>query len=237
MKLSRGVASVWVIISMGVAILIGVIGYSLVLNGIVPAYENASAAETIIVDVARVLSEYGYVPAFIAGIILAGILASTKYTAHSQLLTASSSVSKNFVQETLGVKLSPEASVWLARISVVVISIIAIFLARDSNSSVFKLVSFAWAGFGAAFGPVMLFALFWRRTNKWGAFSEMISGSVMVFVWKFLVRTHFAGTWLDIYELLPAFIVACIVIVVVSLLTGKPEKEVTDVFDELKQRK
>lgn len=237
LKLSRRVASVWVVISMGVAILIGVIGYSLMTNGIVPAYENASVAETIIVDVARVLSDYGYVPAFIAGIILAGILASTMSTADSQLLAAASSISQNLVQETFGVKLSQKVSVWLARISVVVISIIAIFLARDPNSSVFKIVSFAWAGFGAAFGPVMLFALFWRRTNKWGALSGMISGGVMVFVWKFLVRTHFAGTWLDIYELLPAFIVACIVIVVVSLLTGKPEKEVTDVFDELKQRK
>ena len=234
LKLSRRVASVWVVISMGVAILIGIIGYSLMKNGIVPTYTDASAAETIIVDVARVLSDMGYFPAFVAGIILAGILASTMSTADSQLLAAASSISQNLVQETFRVKLSEKASVWLARISVVAISIVAIFLASDPNSSVFRIVSFAWAGFGAAFGPVVLFALFWRRTNKWGALCGMISGGAMVFIWKFLIRTSFAGTWLDIYELLPAFIVACVVIVVVSLLTEKPSKEVTDVYDELK---
>ena len=234
LKLSRRVASVWVMISMGVAILIGIIGYSLMKNGIVPTYADASAAETIIVDVARVLSKLGYFPAFVAGIILAGILASTMSTADSQLLAAASSISQNLVQETFRVKLSEKASVWLARISVVAISIVAIFLASDPNSSVFRIVSFAWAGFGAAFGPVVLFALFWRRTNKWGALCGMISGGAMVFIWKFLIRTTFAGTWLDIYELLPAFIVACVVIVVVSLLTEKPSKEVTDVYDELK---
>ncbi len=234
LSLSRRVASVWVVISMGVAILIGVIGYNLMKNGIVAAYADASAAETIIVDIARVLSELGFFPAFVAGVILAGILASTMSTADSQLLAAASSISQNLVQETFHVKLSEKASVWLARISVVAISIVAIFLASDPNSSVFKIVSFAWAGFGAAFGPVVLFALFWRRTNKWGALCGMISGGAMVFIWKFLIRTTFAGTWLDIYELLPAFIVACIVIVVVSLLTGEPSKEITDVYDELK---
>lgn len=234
LKLSRRVASVWVVISMGVAILIGVIGYSLMKNGIVPAYADASAAETIIVDIARVLSETGFFPAFVAGIILAGILASTMSTADSQLLAAASSISQNLVQETFRVKLSEKVSVWLARISVIAISVIAVFLASDPNSSVFKIVSFAWAGFGAAFGPVVLFALFWKRTNKWGALCGMLSGGAMVFIWKFVIRTAFAGTWLDIYELLPAFIVASVVIVVVSLLTKKPEKEVMDVFDAVK---
>lgn len=234
LKISRRVATVWVVISMGVAILIGVIGYSLMVGGVVPAYESASAAETIIVDVAGILCQYGYVPAFVAGIILAGILASTMSTADSQLLAAASSISQNLVQETFGVKLTARGSVFLARLSVVIISIIAIFLARDPGSSVFRIVSFAWAGFGAAFGPVVLFGLFWRRTNKYGALAGMVAGGVMVFIWKFLIRTTFAGTWLDIYELLPAFIVGCVVIVVVSLLTKEPEKEITDIFDELK---
>lgn len=234
LKLSRRVASVWVVISMAVAVLIGIVGYGLMMKGIVPTYESASAAETIIVDISKFLSKYGYIPAFVAGIILAGILASTMSTADSQLLAAASSVSQNLVQETFGIKLSEKKSVWLARISVVVISIIAIFLALDPDSSVFDIVSFAWAGFGAAFGPVVLFGLFWRRTTKWGAFAGMLSGGAMVFIWKFVIRTTFAGTWLDIYELLPAFILACIVIVVVSLLTKAPEKDITDVYDELK---
>ena len=234
LKLSRRVASVWVIISMAIAVVIGVVGYGLMMKGIVPTYESASAAETIIVDISKFLSKYGYIPAFVAGIILAGILASTMSTADSQLLAAASSISQNLVQETFGIKFSEKKSVWLARISVIVISIIAIFLALDPKSSVFQIVSFAWAGFGAAFGPVVLFGLFWRRTTKWGAFAGMLSGGAMVFIWKFVIRTSFAGTWLDIYELLPAFILACIVIVAVSLLTKAPEKEITDVYDELK---
>ena len=94
---------------------------------------------------------------------------------------------------------------------------------------VMALVSFAWAGFGAAFGPVVLAALFWRRSNKWGALAGIVSGGVMVFVWKFLVRP-LGGAW-DIYELLPAFVVASIAIVVVSLLTSKPDSEIVDEFD------
>ncbi len=236
LKTSRRVASVWVVISMAVAVVIGVVGYSLMKEGIVPTYESASAAETIIVDISKFLSKFGVIPAFTAGIILAGILASTMSTADSQLLAAASSISQNLVQETFGVKLSEKKSVWLARISVIVISIIAIFLALDPKSSVFQIVSFAWAGFGAAFGPVVLFALFWKRTTKWGAFAGMLSGGAMVFFWKFVIRANFKGTVLDFYELLPAFIVACIAIVVVSLLTKAPEKEITDIYDEVKAK-
>lgn len=233
LKLSRRVASVWVVISMGVAVLIGVIGYSLMKNGIVPAYADASAAETIIVDVAKVLSEYGWIAAIAGGMILAGILASTMSTADSQLLAAASAVSQNIVQEKMKIKLSEKASVWLARISVIAISVISVFLASDPNSSVFRIVSFAWAGFGAAFGPVVLFALFWKRTNKWGALAGMVSGGLMVFVWKFVIRTTFAGTVLDIYELLPAFILASIAIVVVSLLTAEPSDDIKATFEEV----
>lgn len=234
LKLSRRVASVWVTISMAVAVLIGVIGYSLMKSGMIPAYESASAAETIIVDIAKVISNYGYVPAFVGGIILAGILASTMSTADSQLLAAASSVSQNIVQESFGVKLSQKKSILLARASVIVISIIAVFLARNPDSSVFRIVSFAWAGFGAAFGPVVLCALFWKRANKWGALAGMISGGATVFFWKFVIRTKFAGTVLDFYELLPAFIVGLVFIIVVSLLTKAPEKEITEKFDEVK---
>lgn len=248
LKLSRRVASVWVIISMAIAVLIGVVGYSLMQKGVVPNYAqiaqellaenpNASAsavAETIIVDISKFMAKYGYIPAFVGGIILAGILASTMSTADSQLLAAASSVSQNLLSETFGIKMSQKASVWMARIAVLVISAIGIFLALDPNSSVFGIVSFAWAGFGAAFGPVVLFALFWKRANKWGALSGMLGGGVTVFVWKFVIRSAFKGTVLDFYELLPAFIVACILIVVVSLLTAKPEQEITDNFDQVK---
>ena len=236
LKISRRVASIWVVISMAVAVLIGVVGYGLMKEGIVPTYESASAAETIIVDISKFLSKFGFIPAFTAGIILAGILASTMSTADSQLLAAASSISQNLVQETFGVKLSEKKSVWLARISVIVISIIAIFLALNPESSVFDIVSFAWAGFGAAFGPVVLSALFWKRTTLCGAFAGMLSGGATVFFWKFVIRANFKGTVLDFYELLPAFIIACIAIIVVSFLTKAPEKEITDVFDEVKSK-
>lgn len=231
LKTSRRVASVWVVISMAVAVLIGVIGYTLMKNGIIGPYDSASAAETVIVDISNVLSKYGYVPAITAGLILAGILASTMSTADSQLLASSSAISQNLLCEVFGIKMSKKALFVVARVSVVVISVVAIFLALDPTSSVFTIVSFAWAGFGATFGPVMLAALFWKRANKWGALAGMLSGGVMVFVWKFLIRTNFAGTVLDIYELLPAFIIAVVAIVVVSLLTPAPTKESTAEFD------
>lgn len=234
LKLSRRVASSWVVISMAVAVVIGVVGYSLMKEGIVPAYSDASAAETIIVDVAKFLGKFGYIPALTGGIILAGILASTMSTADSQLLAAASSISQNLVQETFKVKLSAKKSIILARVSVIVISIVAIFLARDPSSSVFRIVSFAWAGFGAAFGPIIICSLFIKRTNKVGAIAGMISGGAMIFFWKFVIRAVFAGTALDIYELLPAFIIGFIVTVVVSLLTKEPEKEIVDTFDAVK---
>lgn len=235
LKTSRRIATTWVVISMGVAVLIGVVGYSLLQNGIIGPYKDASAGETIIVDIAKYMSQFGWVPAFAGGVILAGILASTMSTADSQLLAAASSVSQNIVQETFGIKLSAKKAMLLARISVIAISIVAIFLARDPDSSVFRIVSFAWAGFGAAFGPVMLCALFWKRTNKYGAIAGMLSGGGMVFFWKFVIRKACEGTILDIYELLPAFILGLLVTIVVSLLTKAPEQEIVDQFDEVKR--
>ncbi len=235
LKLSRRVASIWVVISMGIALIIGFVGYSLMQSGIIPTYADASSAETIIVDIAKWIADHGFIPAFVGGVILAGILASTMSTADSQLLAAASSISQNLVQETFGAKLSEKKSLWLARISVIVISVVAVFLALDPSSSVFRIVSFAWAGFGAVFGPLVLFALFWKRTNKWGAIAGMVSGGVTIFVWKFVIRDVFADTILNIYELLPAFIVASIFIVVFSLITKAPDEEVGKTFDQVKK--
>ena len=125
---------------------------------------------------------------------------------------------------------------WLivARGVMLAISAIAAFLARDPDSSVFRVVSFAWAGFGAAFGPVMLMALFWKRSNKWGALAGMVVGGVMVFVWKFLIAP-LGGVW-AIYELLPAFLCSLVAIVVVSLLTPAPEQSVVQIFEEIRKK-
>ena len=200
--------------------------------GAVPALEG-SASETIIVRFADLLSKYGIFAALVAGLVLAGILASTMSTADSQLLAASSSISQNLMQDFFGVKLSQKATMLVARLTVVVIAAIGIFMARDPNSSVFGIVSFAWAGFGAAFGPVVLFSLFWKRTNRAGALAGMISGGAMIFIWKYLVRPQ-GGAW-GIYELLPAFLVACVFIVVVSLATKAPEQAVVDEFEKAKK--
>lgn len=232
LKTSRRIASVWVVFSLGIAVLIGVAGLSLVNAGIVKEYADASAAESIIVDISRFLSTRGYIPAFIAGIFISGILASTMSTADSQLIAASSSVTKDILVNTFKVKLSEKKEMVIARLSVIAISVIAVLLALNPNGSVFRIVSFAWAGFGAAFGPIMLFSLFFKRTTKWGALAGMLSGGAMVFIWKFLISK--LGGIFEIYELLPAFIISCLFILIVSMLTSKPEEEITDIFDEIK---
>ncbi|WP_251448756.1 sodium/proline symporter [Vermiculatibacterium agrestimuris] len=226
---SRRIASVWVAISMFVAIAIGVIGYSVSVAGKIPFLTTSAESETIIVRLSDLMSRHGLLLAVIAGIVLAGILASTMSTADSQLLAAASSVSQDLLQDFFHIKLSQKAAMLAARGTVIIIALIGMALAWDPNSSVFGIVSFAWAGFGAAFGPVMLMALFWRRSNKWGALAGMVSGGAMVFIWKYGVA-KLGGAW-AIYELLPAFIVGCVAIVVVSLLTPAPEKAVTDAFD------
>ena len=226
LSLSRRVATTWVVISMGVAVFIGLVGNAMTANG---TMEQLADSETIIVQISSLLSQYGIPAALLAGVILAGILAATMSTADSQLLAASSSVSQNLFAEFFGVKFTAKQGMLVARGTMVVISLVAMFLARDPNSSVFRVVSFAWAGFGAAFGPVVLFALFWRRSNQWGALAGMLAGGAMVFIWKYLIAPM-GGAW-AIYELLPAFIVASIAIVVVSLLTDPPEQSVTETFD------
>ena len=229
LKISRRVATSWVVISMAVAIFIGVVGNAMTANN---SLEHLEDAETIIVQISNLLSQHGILAALLAGVILAGILAATMSTADSQLLAASSSVSQNLFVEFFGVKFSSRQGMLVARGTMVVISLISMFLARDPDSSVFRVVSFAWAGFGAAFGPAVLFALFWKRSNKWGALAGMVAGGVMVFVWKYLIAPM-GGIW-GIYELLPAFIVSSLVIVLVSLATEKPDRETEEIFEEVK---
>ena len=230
LKLSRRVATGWVVISLAVAVLIGIIGLAMTAAGELIPLEG-SASETIIVKIADLMSQHGVLPALLAGTILAGILASTMSTADSQLLAASSSVSSDLLGDFLKKKTGKKGSMFADRITLLIIALVAVFLARDPNSSVFNIVSFAWAGFGAVFGPVVLFALFWKRSNWQGALAGMISGGAMVFIWKYLVRP-LGGAW-DIYELLPAFLVSCAAIVLVSLLTKAPSKEIVEEFESV----
>lgn len=232
--LSRRIATVWVFIAMSVAIFIGIVGLGMGKVGALE-YLEGTASETVIVKTAGLISQVGPFMAIIAGIILAGILAATMSTADSQMLAAASSASQNILQDFLHIDLTEKQSIGIARLTIAIISAIAIFLARDPNSSVFAIVAFSWAGFGGAFGAVTLCALFWKRSNRWGAFAGMIGGGMTVFIWKYAVRP-LGGAW-NIYELLPAFLVSLLLIVIVSLLTEKPSDEIMKEFDEAKQIK
>ena len=232
LALSRRVASIWVVISMTVAIFIGVIGNAMTKAGSLLELQDA---ETVIITIADLISKHGVLAALVAGVILAGILAATMSTADSQLLAASSSASQNILKEVFVKDMDEKTGILVARITVVVIALVGVFIARDSNSSVFQIVSFAWAGFGASFGPLVLLALLCKRSNMQGALAGMVCGGVMVFVWKFLVRPM--GGILGIYELLPAFLVALLANVVVSLLTAPPAQEVQEEFERVSAMK
>ena len=155
-------------------------------------------------------------------------------TADSQLLAASSAVSSDLLGSILKDKETKKESMVADKVTLLLIAVVAMFIARDPNSSVFTIVSFAWAGFGAVFGPVVLLALFWRRSNWQGALAGMICGGSMVFIWKYGI-SKLGGAW-GIYELLPAFLVAIAANIIVSLLTKAPSKEITDEFDLVNQK-
>ncbi len=227
-KLSRRIASIWVVISMAVAILIGFIGNALSKNGTISTLDK-SGSETVVIKIAMYMGDKGIALALLAGLVFAGILACTMSTSDSQLLAASSSMSENLIKGVFKIKINEKQSMLIARAVLIVIAVLGVIIAWNEDSSVFKVVSFAWAGFGAAFGPVMLTALFWKRSNKYGALAGMIVGGVMVFVWKFLISP--LGGAFAIYELLPAFLAALLTIIVVSLVTKAPEKEVIAEYD------
>ena len=220
---SRRIATVWVVISLAVAVFIGIMGRYLFPT----THLTASGAENIFITLST-----SSLPAIIAGFVMAGILAATISSSDSYLLIASSAVSKNIFQGIIKKNATDKQVMWVSRITLLVIAIIAAIIALDENSVIFTIVSFAWAGFGATFGPIMLFSLFWKRTNRAGAIAGMVGGALMVFFWKLVVRP--LGGVLNIYELLHAFIFSCILIVVVSLLTKVPSKEIQEDFDAVK---
>lgn len=230
LKKSRRIATVWVVISLFAAVCIGVIG-----RAIFPAEENlltSGGAENIFIN----LSQY-LLPALLAGVVMAGILAATISSSDSYLLIASSAFAKNIYEKTIVKKVAKKDAddksvMWISRIALVIISVLGIAIAWDEDSVIFDIVSFAWSGFGATFGPIMLFSLFWKRTTYPGAIAGMVSGAAMVFIWKLALKP--LGGVFAIYELMPAFIISCIFIVAVSLLTKKPSKEIEEEFDKAK---
>ena len=223
LKFSRRIAMIWVVISLGVAVFIGIAGRALFPT----AHLTKAAAESIFITLAT-----SSLPAILAGFVMAGILAATISSSDSYLLIAASAFAKNIYHGVAKKKATDKQVMLVTRITLLAIALIAIVIALDENSVIFNVVSFAWAGFGATFGPLMLFSLFWKRTNRAGAIAGMISGGGMVFLWK-LVISKLGGAF-AIYELLPAFIFSSLCIVVVSLLTAPPSKEIEEDFEAVK---
>jgi len=223
LKISRRIAVIWVAISLTAAVAIGIIGRVLYPEKLL----TKSDSENIFI----LMSTNFFMP-ILAGIVMAGILAATISSSDSYLLIAASAFSKNIYKGIMKKDASDKTVLRISRITLLVIAIIAAIIALDENSVIFTIVSFAWAGFGATFGPLMLFSLFWKRTTRSGAIAGMLTGGISVFVWKLIIRQ--LGGIFDIYELLPAFVLSCIAIVMVSLLSKEPSKEIQDEFEHVK---
>ena len=231
LTISRRVGSIWCVVSLAVAVIIGIVGFSMAKAGALPMPGSEPEAENMIVQTASLLSKEGIFFAIIAGLCLAGILAATMSTADAQLLGAASGVTQNLLRDVIGIRLDEKKNMLIARITVICVAILGVIFASNPSSSIFRVVSFAWAGFGATFGPIVLFSLFWKRCNRYGAIAGMFSGAIMIFVWKFLIAPK--GGIFSIYELFPAFVISIIVIVVVSLLTEAPSAEITAEFESV----
>lgn len=222
---ARRIATVWVLISLFSAVLIGIVGRALF-----PFHETlstAGGAENVFI----VLSQY-LMPPLVAGLVMAGILAATISSSDSYLLIAASAFSLNVYKSILKKDATDKQVMQMSRIVLLIIAVIGMFIALDEHSVIFTIVSFAWAGFGAVFGPIMLFSLFWKRTTRAGAVAGMVTGGVMVFVWKLLLKP--IGGVFGIYELFPAFMLSCLAIVAVSLLTPAPSAEIQREFERAK---
>ncbi len=217
---SRRIATVWCVISLFAAVVIGIIGRSLYPAELL----TKSASESIFI----VLSS-NLLPALMAGIVMAGILAATISSSDSYLLIAASAFSKNIYQGIMKKEAKDKEVMLVSRITLILVALIGVIIALDESSIIFKVVAFAWAGFGATFGPIMLFSLFWKRTSRAGAIAGMLTGGGMVFVWSMLIKP--LGGIFGIYELFPAFVLSCIAIVLVSIISGAPSKEIQDDFE------
>ena len=223
---SRRVAIVWVVISMAAAVLIGITARSIPGFG----YLSNSAAENVFID-----ASVRFLPPILAGFACAGVLAASISSSDSYLLISASAVSQNLYRGIFKKDATEKQVLWCSRLTLVVITLIAMLIARNSDSTIFGITSFAWAGFGAAFGPLMLFSLFWKRTTYPAAIAGMVAGGAMVFFWK-LVLNPLGGIW-GVYCLLPAFLLSSLVIFVVSLLSPEPAKEIAEEFDAVRTAK
>lgn len=212
LRTARHIAVLWTAFSMAGALLVGVVGLIYVTNSGV----SVDDGEKIFMLLVNAMFH-----PVVAGVLLAAILAAIMSTADSQLLVSSSALAEDFYKQVFKKDASSEEIVMVGRIAVIAISIVALILAMTPDSSVLGLVSYAWAGFGAAFGPALILSLYWSRMNRNGALAGIIIGGVTIVVWKQL-----SGGWFDVYEIVPGIIFSTIAIISVSLLTGEPEESV-----------
>ncbi len=232
LKKSSVIAIVWVFISLVAAILIGVIGRAF-LGG------NLEDSENVFIEMIRSVFENRLSMAFVGGIFLCGILAAIMSTADSQLLVCASSVSRDIFQNILRPKADDKTVLKVSRTTVIVVAVLAFVVAWDPNSSIMELVSDAWAGLGSAFGPVVVCSLFWKRTNFAGAVAGILSGGATVILWDYIPVVQRAGEWMKlkditgIYSLLVGFFVSLLFIVVFSLLTKEPSREIMMEFEKV----
>jgi sodium/proline symporter len=232
LKNARRIASVWCFISLAAAVLIGLIGRaisvtnmtgeSFIAQGGADLFTSAGAENVFVV-----LSKMLFHP-LLAGIMMAGILAAVMSSSDSYLLIASSALAKDLYQGVFKKNATDKNVMFVSRIALLLVSVFGVLVALDQNSKIFTIVSFAWAGFGATFGPLVLFSLFWKRASHAGAVAGVIAGGAMVFIWKFALKP--LGGVFGIYELLPAFLISCVAIVVVSLVTKAPSREIQEEF-------
>lgn len=222
-KKSRRIAMIWVVISLLVAVCIGFTGSALTSLGILPALNTSADAERIFIIMTN-----EFLPALLAGVVLSGILAATMSTADSQLLMASSCVGQNLYKKFFNKQATDKQVLILSRVTTLLVAVFAMVIASDQNSSIFTLVSYAWSGFGAAFGPLVIFSLFWKRTTLKGAIAGMLGGGCLSLAWSLWIKK--LGGIFSIYELLPAFLFSSLLIVVVSLLDQEPSQEIQKEF-------
>ncbi|MCD8020220.1 MAG: sodium/proline symporter PutP [Clostridiales bacterium] len=236
LKKSSVIAIVWVVISLTLAVVIGLLGRAFLMPEILGETAGSASAESVFIEmIQKVFIEY--LPlAFIGGLFLCGILAAIMSTADSQLLVCSSAVSKDIYKDIMNQRAKVDKVLNLGRLTTVIVALLAIVIAWDPNSSIMNLVSNAWAGLGSAFGPLVVMSLFWRRTNLPGAIAGLVSGALTVIVWDYipLVGGQTLGTVTGLYSLVLGFAISLLCIVIVSLLTKEPDQYVLDTFDDYK---
>ncbi len=235
-KQAARIAIIWDIIASVMAIALALIGRAFLAPVVLGETAGAASSESVFIEmIQKVFMDY--LPlAFIGGLFLCGILAAIMSTADSQLIMCSSSISQDIYKGLINKDASDDRILNIGRITTVIIAVAAVGIAWDPESSVMTLVSDAWAGLGASFGPLVVMSLFWRRTNFKGALAGIISGAASVICWDYIpfINGSTIGTVTGLYSLLVGFIISIIFIVIVSLMTDKPSEAILKDFDSYK---